>query len=122
AARRDRVQAALQETIDEIATRRGVSVKIETINSDPPAESSPEILAALTAACESEGIVYRRMVSRAYHDSSFMSQIAPIAMLFIPCRGGVSHRPDEYSSPEEIGLGVRVLAHTLAALSGAQPV
>ncbi|MBV8629661.1 MAG: M20 family metallo-hydrolase, partial [Silvibacterium sp.] len=76
AARRDRVQAALQETIDEIATRRGVSVKIETINSDPPAESSPEILSALTAACESEGIACRRMVSRAYHDSSFMSQIA----------------------------------------------
>ena len=39
------------------------------------------------------------MISRAYHDSLFMARIAPSAMLFIPCRGGVSHRPDEYASP-----------------------
>jgi N-carbamoyl-L-amino-acid hydrolase len=38
-------------------------------------------------------------------------------MLFIPCRGGVSHRPDEYASPEWIGSGVHVLARTLAMLS-----
>ena len=118
AARRDRVQEEIKAAIEEIARRRGVAVTMETINSDPPAESSPEILAALSAACETEGIAYRRMVSRAYHDSSFMSRIAPIAMLFIPCRGGVSHRPDEYSSPEEIGRGVTVLARTLATLAG----
>jgi ureidoglycolate amidohydrolase len=118
AARRDRVQAEIEAAISQIAQHRGVSVTIDTINSDPPAESSPEILAALTAACEVEVLPYRRMVSRAYHDSSFMSRIAPIAMLFIPCRGGVSHRPDEYSSPEEIVRGVKVLARTLAALAG----
>jgi ureidoglycolate amidohydrolase len=39
-------------------------------------------------------------------------------MIFIPCRGGVSHRPDEYSSPEQIAIGAHVLAHTLARLSG----
>jgi len=118
ATRRDRVQEEIKAAIEEIARRRGVAVTMETINSDPPAESSPEILAALSAACDTEGIAYRRMVSRAYHDSSFMSRIAPIAMLFIPCRGGVSHRPDEYSSPEEIGRGVTVLARTLATLAG----
>ncbi|MBV8674806.1 MAG: M20 family metallo-hydrolase [Acidobacteriaceae bacterium] len=121
-ARRDRAQAEIKAHLDEIAQRRRVSVAMETINSDPPAESSTEILAALTAACQAEGIPHRRMVSRAYHDSSFMSQIAPIAMLFIPCRAGVSHRPDEYSSPEDIGRGVTVLARTLATLSGASPV
>jgi len=38
-------------------------------------------------------------------------------MIFIPCRGGVSHRPDEYSSPRAIANGVQVLADTLARLS-----
>jgi N-carbamoyl-L-amino-acid hydrolase len=38
-------------------------------------------------------------------------------MIFIPCRGGVSHRPDEYSSPEQIRDGVMVLAHTIAKLA-----
>ena len=57
------------------------------------------------------------MVSRAYHDSLFISRIAPAAMLFIPCRKGYSHRPDEYASPEDIVRGTLVLAETLAALS-----
>ena len=57
------------------------------------------------------------MVSRAYHDSLFISRIAPTAMIFIPCRNGYSHRPDEYASPENIERGVQVLAHTLAHLA-----
>jgi ureidoglycolate amidohydrolase len=46
-----------------------------------------------------------------------MSRIAPTGMLFIPCRNGYSHRPDEYASPEDIARGTLVLAETLAALS-----
>ena len=57
------------------------------------------------------------MVSRAYHDSLFVSRFAPTAMLFIPCRGGVSHRPDEYAAPEAIAAGATVLAEALAKLS-----
>ena len=57
------------------------------------------------------------MVSRAYHDSLFMARIAPIAMIFIPCRNGVSHRPDEYAAPADIALGTRVLAATLGKLA-----
>jgi Acetylornithine deacetylase/Succinyl-diaminopimelate desuccinylase and related deacylases len=57
------------------------------------------------------------MVSRAYHDSLFMSRVAPVGMLFIPCRNGYSHRPDEYASPEDIRRGVLVLAETLASLA-----
>jgi len=78
------------------------------LNADPPATCAPEII---------DGIEGRRMISRAYHDSLFMARIAPTAMLFIPCRGGVSHRPDEYSSPEAIARGVEVLAATLARLA-----
>ncbi len=57
------------------------------------------------------------MVSRAYHDSLFMAQIAPTGMVFIPCRQGWSHRPDEFASPEDIERGVRVLALTMDKLS-----
>ena len=58
------------------------------------------------------------MISRAYHDSLFVSRVAPVGMLFIPCRGGVSHRPDERASPEAIGQGTLVLAEALAVLAG----
>jgi acetylornithine deacetylase/succinyl-diaminopimelate desuccinylase-like protein len=57
------------------------------------------------------------MVSRAYHDTLFISRIAPAGMLFIPCRNGYSHRPDEYASLEDIAGGTLILAETLAKLS-----
>ena len=117
ASRRDAVLAEIRKVCEQVAQQRKVGVKLEMINADAPAQSSPEIVAALKSSCEAESISYKTMVSRAYHDSLFMARIAPIAMLFIPCRGGVSHRPDEYSSPEQINCGVRVLARTLASLS-----
>jgi ureidoglycolate amidohydrolase len=46
-----------------------------------------------------------------------MSRIAPTGMIFIPCRGGISHRPDEFASPDAIANGAAVLAETLARLS-----
>ena len=117
AARRDTVLERIASACDEVAARRGVTARIEPINADPPAQSSPEIVSAIAGACDTRGLRYQRMVSRAYHDSLFMARIAPMGMIFIPCRGGVSHRPDEYSSPTAIALGTAVLADTLARLS-----
>ena len=68
-------------------------------------------------ACETHALGYEQMISRAYHDSLFMSRIAPTGMLFIPCRGGVSHRPDEYASPQAIANGTLILAEVLAELA-----
>jgi N-carbamoyl-L-amino-acid hydrolase len=116
-ARRDRVLAALDAAVKEVSARRGVSIQTEMINADPPTTSDAAILAALEDSAKAAGKSYKKMVARAYHDSSFVSCIAPVAMLFIPCRGGVSHRPDEYASPEWIGGGVHVLARTLAMLA-----
>ena len=96
---------------------RGVQVKVELVNADPPAQCAPHVVDALIKSCDRHHLQFERMISRAYHDSLFMSRIAPTAMLFIPCRGGVSHRPDEYASPEAIAQGTLVLAETLALLS-----
>ena len=116
-ARRDRVLDALRAACANVADQRGVVVTTELVNADPPATCDPAILAAMETSAIEAGKSYQRMVSRAYHDSLFMARIAPVAMLFIPCRGGVSHRPDEYSTPEWIGSGVHVLSRTLAALA-----
>jgi N-carbamoyl-L-amino-acid hydrolase len=115
--RRDRTMSLVRADIAGIESRRRVSVTEDLINADIPAASDPGIVAALEAVCAREGIAYKKMVSRAYHDSNFMARVAPIAMIFIPCRSGVSHRPDEYATPEAIALGTRVLALTLAKLA-----
>src|ERR1019366_5303777 len=101
--RRDGMVAALEGACGEVSARRGVSTKVQTINRDAPATCDPAIVSLLIAACEKHGLAFNAMVSRAYHDSLFISRICPASMLFIPCRGGVSHRPDEYSTPEAIG-------------------
>lgn len=114
---RDEVKSEMESTIASIAKRRGVEVTIKTLNSDPPATASAMIIDAAKSACDESGLTYQTMISRAYHDSAFIAQIAPMSMLFIPCRGGVSHRPDEYSSPVQIARGIKVLARTLASLA-----
>ena len=89
----------------------------ELLNADAPADCASVVIEALSRSCEKHGMRFQQMVSRAYHDSLFISRIAPTAMLFIPCRNGYSHRPDEYASPEDIARGTLVLAETLANLS-----
>jgi len=115
--RRDRVIAALERACVQSAKKRGVKIETKLVNADPPAACDAEILNVMEKAAAEAGKSAKRMVSRAYHDSLFMARVAPVAMLFIPCRKGVSHRPDEYASPKWIGAGVNVLARTLAALA-----
>jgi N-carbamoyl-L-amino-acid hydrolase len=115
--RRDRVLRGIEASAQEIGRRRSVEVRIEMLNADAPATSSSHILRAIETSCEEAKVKSRKMVSRAYHDSLFMSRIARTAMIFIPCRDGISHRPDEYAKPADIASGVEVLARTLAKLS-----
>jgi N-carbamoyl-L-amino-acid hydrolase len=116
-ARRDSVLASIAKSCDAVSQRRGVRVQSDLLNSDAPATCDLRLVETLARACQVHGLSYECMVSRAYHDSLFMARIVPVAMLFIPCRGGVSHRPDEYSSPEAIANGALVLAQALAELS-----
>ena len=115
--RRNGVLREIEHACTRVAAKRNVQVRVTPINADAPATCSPRIIEAVVKAATENGLAYKKMVSRAYHDSLFMARIAPVGMVFIPCRGGVSHRPDEYSAPQEIENGVKVLASTLAKLS-----
>lgn len=115
--RRDAVMREIEIAQKNIVTKRQVSIREELVNADAPAQCAPAIVDALSQACAKHNFASMKMVSRAYHDSLFMSRIAPVAMLFVPCRNGYSHRPDEYASPEDIARGVLVLAETLASLA-----
>jgi ureidoglycolate amidohydrolase len=116
-ARRESVMQAVRRDCEELRQRRRVTIAEELVNADAPAQSSPHTIELLEEICVEKGIAYKKMVSRAYHDSLFMARIAPIAMIFIPCRNGVSHRPDEYAAPADIARGANVLATVLAKLA-----
>lgn len=114
---RDGALEAIHKAIEEICGRRVIDYTVDQLNADPPAACDPAVIEAIVETCTDSGLHYQMMVSRAYHDSLFMALICPTAMIFIPCRDGISHRPDEYTAPEQIAAGVAVLAGTLARLS-----
>ncbi len=114
---RDAALQRVEKAVPEICRRRGIDFRVERLNVDAPVLCDPAMVSTILEVCREVKLPAKQMISRAYHDSLFMAQICPTTMIFIPCRGGVSHRPDEYSSPEQISNGVLVLAHTLARLS-----
>ncbi len=115
--RRDAVMQALEAAARAISAKRQVAIHTELLNADAPGDCAPIVIEALSQACRKHGLTFLPMVSRAYHDSLFIGRIAPVGMLFIPCRNGYSHRPDEFASPDDIVRGTLVLAETLATLA-----
>ena len=107
----------IESAWQNLAAKRHVSIQPKLLNADAPADCAPEVRAAFSDSCRKHEVAFLEMVSRAYHDSLFISRIAPTGMLFIPCRHGYSHRPDEYAAPEDISRGTLVLAESLAKLS-----
>jgi len=114
-AARNMALAKIENHAREICARRKIKMRFERLNADPPAICDRSLVQTVSGICRKLDISCKKMISRAYHDSLFMARICPATMIFIPCRGGVSHRPDEYSSPEKIAKGTCVLAETLAS-------
>jgi acetylornithine deacetylase/succinyl-diaminopimelate desuccinylase-like protein len=114
---RDRALMLMRGAAQEVAARRGVKIEWDEINSDPPADGDSRTIAIAEDVALKLDLATMRMVSRAYHDSLFMARVCPTTMIFIPCKNGYSHRPEEYSDPAHIAAGTRVLAGTLARLS-----
>jgi N-carbamoyl-L-amino-acid hydrolase len=115
---RDAALQRIEKAAADICQRRGIGLEMDRLNADAPAICDASLVSTVEEACGELKLPVKKMISRAYHDSLFMAQICPTTMIFIPCRGGVSHRPDEYSSPEQIKDGVQTLALTLAKLAG----
>jgi N-carbamoyl-L-amino-acid hydrolase len=107
----------IEAGVSNVCRRRRIQFELEKVNVDSPAICAPSLVNTVSAVCDELGLRVKKMISRAYHDSLFMAQTCPTTMIFIPCRGGISHRPDEYSAPNQIKNGVQVLAYTLAKLS-----
>jgi ureidoglycolate amidohydrolase len=114
---REAVVNEILTTAEEICAARGLTLAIEEIVVDTPVGCDPAVVEAAAAAAEALSLPYRRMTSGAYHDAMIMGRHVPVGMIFVPSRGGVSHHPDEYTSPLELDQGVAVLAGTLERLA-----
>jgi ureidoglycolate amidohydrolase len=115
---RDAALRQIEKAARAICKRRGIKMELERLNVDPPAICDAALVKTISEVCRAQKLSCKKMISRAYHDSLFMAQVCPTTMIFIPCFEGYSHRPDEFSSREQIERGVGVLAEALAVVSG----
>jgi N-carbamoyl-L-amino-acid hydrolase len=107
--------------IRQTAEHFGVIVEIEQFSaSDGIPELDTEIQQQLEESCHLQNASYTHLPSGAWHDAAVLcsqrktdGSPIPVGMLFIPCRAGISHSPEEYSSPAQIALGASVLAQAM---------
>jgi allantoate deiminase len=112
----------LEREFQTIAARRTVGVKMKRTYQEPAAACEPWLVEQLEAAITRQGIRTLRLPSGAGHDGLAMVALCPIGMLFVRCKGGVSHNPAESITVEDADVAVRVLLdflrHFRAAESG----
>ena len=118
---------AVYETLDEsvrnllqrIAREEALELTVSEIYRLEPVPLDTTIVDVLERAADLEGASSRRLPSGAGHDAQILAPHVPAGMLFVPSRGGISHNPAEYTSPEQCTLGSRVLARAVTLLAGA---
>ena len=112
--------AAVLEEVRAICARRKVRVEARKLHDEPVAVCAPWMQEALAAAITAEGVKVRRLPSGAGHDGMALQAIAPIGMLFVRCRHGISHNPAEAITEADAGLATRVLFRFIENFNGAR--
>ena len=109
AARRDAVAEAILARIAEIAKARDLEIAIERIHDLPASPCDPVLMDLMDAALAAAGQPVRRLVSGAGHDAMNMAALCPTTMLFIRCKGGISHNPAEHVDPADAEIALKVM-------------
>ncbi|SOC40369.1 N-carbamoyl-L-amino-acid hydrolase [Rhizobium subbaraonis] len=108
---------SLDQMAEQIARETGTAISTpRRISDNPPTPSDAMLVKVLDEACSAVGASHRRMVSGAGHDTAWMARVTRSAMIFVPCRGGRSHAPEEFAENDDIALGASVLLHAVIQL------
>ena len=106
----------IKQRATEIEKESGTHIDFTLAHSNLPAITDKKIQLLIETAVRDLGLSYKLMPSGAGHDTQDLAVIAPTGMIFVPSKDGISHSPDEYSSPKDMANGVTVLLHTILAL------
>ncbi len=105
----DRLSATIEQVFSDRAGAEHCQVAIRQAFDMPPANFPRTVLEALDRAAIKGGLATRKMLSGAFHDALFVNRVAPAAMIFVPCRDGLSHNEAEYTAPDHVVSGARML-------------
>jgi N-carbamoyl-L-amino-acid hydrolase len=105
------------EAAREVGRSRGIEVEVRPMSATRPAPCARRLQATIEDACRALGFKSQRLYSAAGHDAQNLAAVTDAGMVFIPSRGGRSHRTDEMSDWDAIERGANVLLHTLLTLA-----
>ncbi|MBM3940765.1 MAG: Zn-dependent hydrolase [SAR202 cluster bacterium] len=108
---------AINREMGEIAKRRNLDMRLDWQHLEQPVGIPKDMQAAVAQACDDLGQPFMHLPSRASHDAARLAPIAPVGMVFIPCKDGRSHCPEEWAEMRHIALGTRVLGQALLRLN-----
>ncbi|HSF07563.1 MAG TPA: Zn-dependent hydrolase [Methylomirabilota bacterium] len=114
----ERLAADLGALARAMAEKGGIGIEIRPMSATTPTPCAPRVMAAVEAACAGLALKAERLYSAAGHDAQNLARVTEAGMIFIPSKGGRSHRVDETSEAADIERGANVLLHTLVALAG----
>ena len=103
----------IQSILNRISKSRSVTVTLDSVQHSPAVPMDSDLAGHLESAINDIGIEPKTMVSGAGHDAMVMSTLAPSCMLFVRCKNGISHHPDEYVSPKDIRSALEVMVSAL---------
>jgi N-carbamoyl-L-amino-acid hydrolase len=109
----DGMKAEIEAKAPTIAEALGLSIEIEAVGHFDPVAFDPACVDAVRRAAERLGYSHRDMVSGAGHDACWINRVAPAAMVFCPCEGGLSHNEAEAITPDWAARGANVLFHAV---------
>ena len=111
------VYRAIESEARRIAESRGTRIRFAEVDMAlEPAPTDERLRKLVESAASSLGLSHRRMPSGAGHDTQEIAHLAPVAMIFVPSQGGISHAPKEFTAPADLANGVDVLLRTLLAI------
>jgi N-carbamoyl-L-amino-acid hydrolase len=114
----DAIDRDLRGAVAGIAARRRVEIAFEAIWRKPPTIFNPKLVDAVESATKALGYSHRRITSGAGHDACNLANVVPAAMIFVPCKDGVSHNELEDATQADCAAGANALMHTVLALAG----
>lgn len=113
----DELADALRKTLSAIARRRQLRFEFEELSRIEPVSCEPALVNYLENAARDLGLSYLRMPSGAAHDAQIMARLAPVGMIFVPSRDGISHSPAEWSSFNDIEAAANLALQALIRLA-----
>lgn len=114
----ERLAAECAALAEDVARRRQLQVELRPMSATTPTPCAPRVMRVIEEAAAACGLASRRLYSAAGHDAQNLARITEAGMIFIPSRGGRSHRVDETSDGQAIERGANVLLQALLTLAG----